>query len=81
MSICSASCRTPSSPPGLPLARAARTYALARGVPAARGVRPLAQLARTRWRGAREQTRKFRRSLRASNPAGFRARQLRETPP
>jgi Cu2+-exporting ATPase len=36
----------------------------------------LARPSRARWRGAREQTRKFRRSLRASNPAGSRARGL-----
>jgi Cu2+-exporting ATPase len=38
----------------------------------------LARPARARWRGAREQTRKFRRSLRARSPAGSRARRVRE---
>src|SRR5688572_32007242 len=80
--------------PGLLLARAAGTYALARRVPSARTVRsrvacgaqaprgaPLLfpQPARAWWRGAREQTRKFRRNLRASNPTGSRARRQATT--
>ena len=47
------------------------TYALPDAARRAVGWRPPAP---TRWRGAREQTRKFRRSLRANNPAGSRAR-------
>ena len=39
----------------------------------------LARPARASGRGARERTRKFRRSLRASNPAGPSARRLRGT--
>ena len=65
-----------ASPAGLPsfaqknghsLTRVSRHGSRARDMP-----RPVQ--ARARWRGAREQTRKFRRSLRASNPAGSRAR-------
>ncbi len=72
-----ASCRVGARArrPAVLLARAAGTYALARRLPdtvprAGRRLWP----ARTRRRGAREQTRKFRRSLRARHPAGSRSR-------